>query len=228
MQVLKYITQKEIVNKLGKEVGYGADGQVFEYLPDLNKVIKISILFDDYRSCLKDNYDKVISNISYIRDNCPKLFCKVYECDYLESGDRCTVNGRQDYILYYYVLDKLNKIYDDEKRVFYSLLSGEDFEEHTEREVNSILSGMKYGLQFDYDKVLSFYKEVRSSVIKHDDLHVRNIMKDNSGNFKLIDFDRMEKVEEVHGPEKSKSRFDTIEKVCSIFGREVGAGLCSS
>jgi Ser/Thr protein kinase RdoA (MazF antagonist) len=54
-----------------------------------------------------------------------------------------------------------------------------------------MLEGLRLGLDFEWDKVVRFYKACTRSEIIHEDIHHRNIMKDDSGNFKLIDLDRI-------------------------------------
>ena len=55
-----------------------------------------------------------------------------------------------------------------------------------------MLSGLSSGLDFDEEKVIFFVNNFKKSPIIHNDVHVRNIMKDCDGNFKMIDFDRAE------------------------------------
>jgi len=91
-------------------------------------------------------------------------------------------------------MEKLNKTTDDEKKVFYSLLSHEDRnvkKNYSLASATDMLRGMQRGLDFDYNKVFRFYRVLKESKFYHMDLHPRNIMKDTDGNFKLIDFDRV-------------------------------------
>ena len=100
----------------------------------------------------------------------------------------------QDFITYYYVMENLSKITEDEKKVFYSLLSHEDRNVKKNYSLSSVidmLKEMQRGLDFDYNKAFRFYRVLKESKFHHMDLHPRNIMKDTDGNFKLIDFDRV-------------------------------------
>jgi thiamine kinase-like enzyme len=90
-------------------------------------------------------------------------------------------------------MEKLNKISEDEKKVFHSIMSHEDQNLHKNfsmSKIKNMLQGLSMGLDFDASKIIIFCENLRSTVIHHNDIHPRNIMKDNFGNFKLIDFDR--------------------------------------
>ena len=92
-------------------------------------------------------------------------------------------------------MDKLNKISEDEKKVFHTILCHEDLNKKknfSNDKILTMLNGMIKGLDFNFEKVIMFYEAQKSSIIKHNDFHVRNIMKDNFGNFKFIDLDRLD------------------------------------
>jgi thiamine kinase-like enzyme len=91
-------------------------------------------------------------------------------------------------------MEKLFKISEDERKIFHTILSHEDrniVKNYPLDKVKKMLTGMSYSLDFDYNKVIFFYQNLRDCPLQHLDLHVRNIMKDIDGNFKMIDFDRM-------------------------------------
>lgn len=165
---------------IGKQLGCGIDGVVFELENDLNKVIKICI----------DTDNQIVSNamivLSYLADKQPQTYARVLEYGILFKGEE---------IGHYHVMERLNSITDDESKVFRSILSHEDRlakKNYTCQQVNDMLIGMSLGLDFDKIKVLSFYDEIKKSTLIHNDIHERNIMKNNVGDFKLIDFNRME------------------------------------
>jgi thiamine kinase-like enzyme len=111
----------------------------------------------------------------------------VYKHDFILSGSRETINGNQDYIIYYYIMEKLQEISKDESKVFLEI-----FENSLEENIENILQKMRGALDFNKKNVMVFYTGVKNSKIKHLDLHVGNIMKDRKGNFKLIDLDLIE------------------------------------
>jgi serine/threonine protein kinase len=181
-----------IPNNLGIKLGDGADGEVFSLL-DTNKVIKFSILCEYYNN-IRDEFNKIQSTINYIQHDHPCAYAYVYEFNKIAEGNRSTTFGIQNYILYSYVMEKCFPLSSDESKVFYSILSHEDrgiVKNYTASEVKKILSGLARGLDFDEERVIFFYMNLRESPVKHLDLHTRNIMKDAAGNFKLIDFDRV-------------------------------------
>jgi RIO-like serine/threonine protein kinase len=194
MQVLRLIQKNgfDLKYRIGEEIGYGADGQVFNLLDFEDWVIKLSVLYDN-RVCENPAYENIRDVLSFIEKGNESVCVRVHEHKYIGSGTEKTPLGERNYILYYYVMDRLNKISEDEKRVFHSILSHEDRnikKYYSLASVTDMLRGMQRGLDFDYNKVFNFYRNVRVSKLNHQDLHVRNIMKDNDGNFKLIDFDR--------------------------------------
>lgn len=199
MQTLKLLHTNncKINYSIGQEIGFGgADGQVFEISDHKDKVIKISVLYDNFDSCLEDRFKNIYKTLNVLKNIRPSEYARVYEYEYIGKYNRPfydKVDG-QDYILYYYVMEKLNKISEDEKKVFHSILSHEDrmaIKNFSVSKIKKMLNGLSLGLDFDKEKIILFYEALQNSNIKHLDLHPRNIMKDNFGNFKLIDFDRI-------------------------------------
>ena len=189
MQVLKLIQQQNfsLPFKLGSEIGFGgADGQVFELLDDNKKVIKLSVLYQDFDYYIKYKTNKDI--INYLINNNIPSFAKIFESQFLGEYSRVLFdNTEQKYTLYYYILEKLNKISEDEVKVFHSVLDSDPL---PILKIEGILKKMDGYLDFSKEKIMIFCENVRDAPIKHLDLHPRNIMKDNQGNFRLIDFDR--------------------------------------
>lgn len=196
MQALKAVENNNCIipYTLGSEIGYGQDGQVFELIDNSNQVIKISILYDTF-DIHHLNYYKQISNaINYLIDNSICSYARVYAYEYLGTFNRQFINTKQNYILYYYVLEKLNKISEDEKKVFHTILSHEDRsidKNYSISQIKKILNDLNRGLDFDVEKIIFFYEQMQQSPIEHLDLHPRNIMKNDIGDYKLIDFDRI-------------------------------------
>jgi serine/threonine protein kinase len=196
MQVLKLISENNcnINYQIDKEIGFGADGQVFSLQDITDKVIKFCVQFD-YNNSIKNSYRDVSKILSFIKNTNPLVYAHVYEYGYLGEYERNLADkkDKQKYILYYYIMEKLHKISEDEKKVFHSILSHEDRninKNFSIFKIKNILKGLSLGLDFDFEKVMFFCENLKSSIILHNDLHPRNIMKDNLGNFKLIDFDR--------------------------------------
>jgi len=195
MQVLKLLNDFSLPDNLlpFQELGYGSDGQVFSLKKDLNKVIKYSIIFSYPGSDIQDKFHNFKKIIEYIILNKPKAYSTVYDFGFLCSSKRKTFDGFQDYIIHFHIMEKLQKISDDEKKAMFTLISHEDkniVKNYSDIEIKKILKGLKVGLDIDEEKIILFCEQIKSCALNHNDLHPRNIMKDNLGNFKLIDFDK--------------------------------------
>jgi len=198
MNVLSLIKQycSPLNISLGEELGYGADGQCFNIVDNPNQVIKLSVLYD-----MSDDFiikSQIINQtLNYIKNNNTYPYVRVYEYIHLGSYSRCIPSwkdGKQNFILYYYIMEKLNKISDDEKKVFHTLLSHEDrgiIKDYSLVKITEMLKGMQRGLDFDLSRVKLFCQAIKLSPLIHNDLHIRNIMKTQLGEFKLIDLDRL-------------------------------------
>jgi hypothetical protein len=194
MQVLNLINQNNFKLKyaLSNELGFGAHGQVFDLKNYPNRVIKLSIFYDEFDNKFDSIYSKIDENLKFIEINKPLAFAKVYDHDFIFHNFRKTVNGDQDYIIYYYIMEKLQEISNNEVKVFKKILSYEENVFFKEKIIKNILQDMRKKIDFNEKKVMMFYRNFMNSNIEHLDLHVRNIMKDFNGNFKLIDFEKIE------------------------------------
>ena len=195
MQVLKLIKQNNCLfdYRLGQELGDGSDGQCFDLLDHPNKVIKLGVAYQ--------YDDNLLETVSIIENVCKQLILKpspvygnVFDFQVLGQYSRNQFDGStQSYILYYYLMEKLLPISMDERKVFHSILSHEDSNKRKDFSLSkckTMLQGLAKGLDFDQDKVLDFYIGILNSPVIQRDIHVRNIMKNHCGNFKLIDLDR--------------------------------------
>jgi len=195
MQVLNLIHNfnYDLSFSLGEEIGFGADGQVFLLKDSPDKVIKLCVLYDWNEGSIDETYSNITKTLDFLKEHKPSVCSRVYEYGFLFQGNRYSYNGDNKYIVYYYIMEKLLKISEDERKAFHSLMSHEDLgikKDYSIATARKMLVGMQRGLDFDLEKVLSFYTAVNSLSFKHEDIHVRNIMKSADGNFKLIDFDR--------------------------------------
>jgi serine/threonine protein kinase len=194
------LCSEKITILIGERLGYGADGEVFSIRNNNNQVIKFCIMYDREGENLDSKYTNTSEIIKSLIINPINVYAKVFEYKYLGSFHRkfiCPL-GKQEFILYYYTMEKLNKISDDERKVFHSILSHEDrniLKKYSINKIKEMLFGMQKGLDFDLEKIIIFYKQIKKSPILHMDLHPRNIMKDADNNFKLIDLDRLQKKE---------------------------------
>lgn len=183
----------KIPSNLSDKLGDGADGEIFA-LHGEDKVIKLSVLFDYEDKSLVSEFSRIEAAINCLKYEPTPTYARVYSFDKLIQSSRKLCNNKiQDYILYSYVMEKCFPLSEDERKVFHSIICHEDLgikKDYTKQTVKKMLAGMSRGLDFDIEKVIFFYENFKKSPVQHLDLHVRNIMKDKSGNFKLIDFDR--------------------------------------
>lgn len=132
-----------------------------------------------------------LNNLNYLRDNPDPAYAKVYEIQYLDMFAKNDV----DYIVYYYIMEKLNNISEDEKKVFFTILSHEDKnikKDYSSSQLKKILDDLSRGLDIEPSRIMLFCERLRDSKLKHLDISERNILVDGSGNYKLIDFERIE------------------------------------
>jgi serine/threonine protein kinase len=184
---IPYVTQK---------LGDGADGEVFNILDATDQVIKLSVLYEyaaETLTVVEYYQQKIAPVLDFLVAHPVEGFARVYSHQYLGVYDRPAGHNEEQFVLYNYVMEKLNHISGDERRVFSSILSHEDsgtIKNYSLAKIKKILQGLACGLDFDEKKVILFCENLHQAPVRHLDIHTRNIMKDASGNFKLIDFDR--------------------------------------
>ena len=178
---------------VGDKLGEGSDGEVFDIIDQPDKVIKFCKLSNDIHE-IDINYNQISQVLNYLIQN-PSMVC-AHVHTHVCLGTYTKKLGsyfEQQHLLYYYTMEKLLKISDDEQKVFSTLVSHEDREKKKDygpEKVSKILSDLSRGLDFDAERVTFFCENFRKTAVRHLDVHPRNIMKDSAGNFKLIDFDR--------------------------------------
>ena len=180
------------------EAGYGSDGEVFAVESDPTKVFKFCALYDYDGHQPFDKYSEVASVLGHLYSHPSSAYAKVYAYMYFGQWTKkeCDLNGvciKTDYVLYYYVMERLQKISEDERRVFHTIMSHEDAnieKNYSTDKVREMLTGLSKGLDFDAERVILFHDNYHNSRISHNDISPRNIMKNDKGDFKLIDFDR--------------------------------------
>lgn len=198
MLVLKLCEQfcpEKIPTGIGVRIGDGADGEVLELSNDPNKVIKFSILYATGKGNLPRAYNYIDQVLSYLEQYPSPTYATVFQHTKLGEWSRDVAwgKGQQKYIIYYYTMEKLSKTTEDERKVFHSILSHEDrgiTKNYPPEKIREMLAGLSQGLDFDAERITFFCDNFRKTPVFHYDIHVRNIMKDAQGNFKLVDFDR--------------------------------------
>ena len=175
----------------------GADGETFVVENDSTKAIKFSIIYDRFEETPLSLYQKkILPVLDYIMMVKPQMCARVYEHGYLGEYSRPMIywrNGIQNFVIHYCIMERLFPLTEDEKKVFHSLVSHEDREiekDLSPEKIEKMLRGLARGLDFDAEMVILFCNQIRTSLLNHNDLHFRNIMKNKIGEFKTIDFDR--------------------------------------
>lgn len=198
LSLCKQFCPEKLPVQFGARLGEGADGEVFSILGDEDKVIKLGILYERHDKGFENYYKQIQSVLDYLIRTQPRAYARVYEHGYLGSYSRAMPawrTGTQNFIIYYYIMERLQKISEDERKVFHSILSHEDRgikKDFSQEEIQKMLDGMSRGLDFDAEKITFFCESIKMAPITHMDIHVRNIMKDDVNTFKLIDLDRIE------------------------------------
>jgi hypothetical protein len=187
----KYCHNK-IPTNIGDKIGTdGAHGEVFEIANDPHKVIKLCVLYDYGK--LPFEYNDIYWAIEYVIKNQPAAYVRTHDEGFLGDFSRETYNGtRQEFYLYYYTMDKLNKISEDEKKVFHTIISHEDRnlqKDFSPDAIDFVLGELSGWLDFDKEKVKQFCQQIVSAPIEHTDKHPRNVMSDHHNNYRLIDLD---------------------------------------
>jgi hypothetical protein len=186
-------------------LGEGADGEVFSIVGDPHHVVKLGVLYEQPGKDVQRQYQQIQSVLDYIMQERPSAYVSVSEHGYMGTYARqrhIRPRGRvlQEYIFYYYLMEKLRPITEDEGKVFHSILSHEDRgikKDFSPEKIEEMLRGMSLGLDFDAEKVNLFYSNIKAAQLSHLDIAVRNIMKNEANQFKLIDLDRIS-LENIH------------------------------
>ena len=164
-----------------EKLGDGFHGEAY-LIPESNQVIKYSLVNQEMiEVLLKDFFNDFQKVICYQQNNNYPCFVKVLNFNSLVESD--------DSVFYSTTMEKLNLISVDEKRVLKTVVRAHRDLERTWAQILTLVRNQSYWLDFDLDKMVSFINLLEDSPIVHHDMSSSNIMKDENGNFKLIDLD---------------------------------------
>lgn len=163
-------------------MGSGAHGHVFALVDQPTKVIKVAWApaATQYSPSSSWVFDRVQETYQYLLRHQISILAQV------EQFDPLLLEGDRQY--YAVVMERLLSLTEDENKVMKSVCM--DYNgQIAEGTAIKHLQELHQWLSFDKEKALEFYRAVSDLPIVHRDFHRRNIMKDASGNFKLIDFE---------------------------------------
>lgn len=178
----------------GKLIGSGFHGEVFEVENQTDRVVKFSKVSEDMcasRGTLEQFQENLHRVLAYQLRHDYACFVRVFSFNFLYSGEiswhpAANRLGMQKFILYSTVMEKLVPMSEDENKLFSTLCPM----------INENVSGTEWlvkqqadWLDFDFKKVMTFLNQIKHSPIEQQDFQRFNVMKDVSGNFKVIDFD---------------------------------------
>jgi hypothetical protein len=198
LSLCQQLCPEKIPVKTTERLGQGgADGETFAIEKDPNKVIKFSIIYDRFNKTPDTIYQQdILPVLDYLITNKPGICPTIYQHECLGEYSRPMdywKDGLQKFLIHYYIMEKLFPITEDEKKVFHSIASHEDRgikKDFSSEKIDETLQGLARGLDFDEKMITLFCTQLRGSSIQFNDLHPRNIMKNNFNQFKIIDFDR--------------------------------------
>lgn len=178
--------------KLNQKIGSGYNGEIFSVVGQADRVVKLCVISDHFGTG-EQQYRQVNQVLTTIEKEKPLAYVRVYEHGFLGIGHRQSYGGGQmNIILHYYEMEKLQLLSEDENKVFHTLLSHEDrnlIKDFSPIKLRDRLFGLSKGLDIDQKMVSLFCQRIKRAPITHDDLHPRNILKNQLGEFKLIDVD---------------------------------------
>jgi serine/threonine protein kinase len=200
MQALKLIQRHcpqalHTIPKIEKEIGGGSDGQCFSIVGETKKVIKLSVIYDHPAREIT-TYNDVAKVLERLISTPTDAYVRVYEHGLFGSYS-CKASDwykdEQDFVIYYYIMEKLEQISSNEFKIFHSILSHEDrkiIKNFPIIKIREMLVGLNRGLDFDVERVILFCDKIKCAPIINDDINPRNIMVNVIGDYKLVDLDR--------------------------------------
>jgi serine/threonine protein kinase len=174
---------------IDKCIGSGNQGQVYSLKDNPDQVVKLSMLYDDFTGLsLEEEFDKLQKIYQHIIDNPHKSLVKVYSFGELYRGKMEIFEWEHNYVIYNAIMQKLNTLSENEQKVFKTVC--DIYNKALEaRPIATILDELEEWFDVDKGRVLTFYNSLSSLDIDNKDVKPQNIMKDNEGQYKLIDYD---------------------------------------
>lgn len=221
LHILTHSAPFKIPPNIGDLLGYGFHGEVYELKNDPNKVIKLGAYYIEEGNKVYNNKDdqylltthdsssyKDVGHIyRFIKDHPQPQLATVFDYQPLYSGINPDDEWKRHILIYSATIEKLLPLTEDENKVFKTVCKS--YNANIPSKTIPYLDELKNWFAFDYNKVHQFYMALPVLPIHHHDFHRRNIMKDQDGNFKLIDFELLEIKENNNG----KDQFSHLQQV---------------
>lgn len=184
-----------------EEIGSGISSTIYE-IKDTNKVLKISDNRNEFYG-----YEKLIE--AFEEDSSIKNYFEIplilapINKSFYQQIELSDISYNNQNPRYYFILNKLNKLDDNETKIFEDILKYYnasdiseiiiDYENEIDEDDEYIMdhlieNGHKY-IDNEMKNIWEFFKIIFSYCEEYEffDIHVDNIMKDNQGNYKVID-----------------------------------------
>ncbi len=179
-------------HNIGEILGSGFHGDVYELLDHPKQVVKIAWAPLDVPQEFAGRSDTVglhhtfpyIQNIyQYLLKNQFSILAKVFDFYPLHQRD-----NKQYYMA---ILERLQSLTEPEQKAMKSVCM--DYNGNIENgKCLQHIEELKEWLDFNPSKVIDFYTSLTTLPVAQRDFHRRNIMKNEGGDFKLIDFELLD------------------------------------
>lgn len=172
-----------------EKLGDGFHGEAY-LIPESNQVIKYSLLYQSMVTdfLLQDFFSRLEKVCVFQKQNNYPCFVKIIDFKFITYGFGGTGVG-EDLLFYQTTMERLNLISADEKKLFKTIVRQHRDVKASWQKIIKDVREQSHWLDFDLEKVVSFIYLLEDAPIEHDDMSSSNILKDNNGNFKLIDLD---------------------------------------
>ena len=179
---------------VGRQIGRGTQGEVFELLSDSDRVLKCAYLDSDVSHTVEKNESikkSFLAVMKYLKHYQHSCFLKVY--DYGVVDARKIPNAKSGRIhISFSIVERLKKLEPREEYLFdtiepYTQKRSTDFEK-VRRMIRDHAS--LYEMNLDTEKLMNFYNKLICAPVNHNDMCGSNFMKNTAGDYKAIDLDR--------------------------------------
>lgn len=166
----------------GEYLAEGVDGKAYQNWDDDFKVVKVGFLDHMHRSgctlsVLEDNFD-------YVLNNKPEAYVTVHDYGCFDCKS-CNVS-------YFVMMEKLKKLTNVEAGTIPNLaINAQNLYKKPKKKQVGLTADQTDFIKNLGPKKKKFVQNIWKSGLIHNDIHAGNIMKNDDGDYKLIDLDRL-------------------------------------